>query len=875
MKFPWTRKQRQDQLNEELATHLQMSTQARIDGGESPEQATHAARREFGNIALIHMVTRDQWAYTWLDNLLQDFRYAARTLRKSPGFTAVAILTLALGIGANTAIFSVVDGVLLRSLPFSNPSQLVDISARSTLFDFTNLGLSLADITDVRTAATSFAIFSPYQLASKELAGDAKPERVEGADITEDFFPALGIAPMIGRAFTSADMQPGSRAVLISYHLWHERFGGDPAAIGKSIMLDGQPHTIVGVMPALPHMDFASDNEIWAPFLPSEEERSSRQNHDFAVLARLKSGRTVEQTQQELDTIAARLASTYPDADKGWTIHATSLKAYLLGDARGPLLILFCAVGFVLLIACANVSNLFLSRGWGRRREFAIRSALGATRGALLRQLFVETALVSLAGGFCALLVAAWTMNALRALLPPETPRIQEVGINGSVAWFTLTASLLAAILSGLVPAFLSSRLDVASAIKGCGVGPSSSWSGAGHNTLRRLLAVGEVAVAAILLIGATLAVQSFARLVRADLGFHPDHIVTMRIEFPEFRFAQPEQGIAFVQQILNSSRAIPDVEAASAGLVFPLGDAVGETTFQTEISAKDPQAGEQSSLGNSVTPGFFSTFGIPLLAGRDFNNGDARGKPKVFIVNEALARKYFGSVDVIGKRFSTRKENGHPMWGEIIGVAGNVREIRPGSEPKVQIYAPFAQARLVTGIFLAVRTKADPLAIVPAIQDRVWEIDKNRPIAMIKTVDQQIAEDFAAPKSQSTLLSIFSALGFILALVGVYGVMSYQVSQQTREIGIRMALGAEPCGILRAVVVHGLKLTLTGVAIGLATSLALTRFIRGLLFGISPTDPLTFASVAISLTLVAVAACCIPARRAMTVDPMIALHHD
>jgi putative ABC transport system permease protein len=851
-----------------------MSARDRIARGETPNAAADAARREFGNLALIQNVTRDQWAYAWLDNLFQDFRFAARTLRKNPSFTAVAVLTLALGIGANTAIFSVVDGVLLRSLPFSNPSQLVDISARSTLFDFTNLGLSLADIADVRAAVTSFAIITPYQWASKELAGDATPERVEGADITEDFFPALGIAPLIGRAFTSADMQPGGRAVLISYHLWHERFGGDPAAIGKSIMLDGRPHTIVGVMPALPHMDFASDNEIWTPFLPSEEERSSRQNHDFAVLARLKPGRTVEQAQQELDTIAARLASTYPDADKGWTIHATSLKVYLLGDARGPLLILFCAVGFVLLIACADVSNLFLSRGWGRRREFAIRSALGATRGALLRQLFVETALVSLAGGFCALLVAAWTMNALRALLPPETPRIQEVGINASVAWFTLTASLLAAILSGLVPALFSSRQALA-AIKGSGAGSSSSWSGAGHNFLRRLLAIGEVAVAAILLIGATLAVQSFARLVRADLGFHPDHIVTMRIEFPEFRFAQPEQSIAFVQQILNSSRAIPDVEAASAGLVFPLGDAVAETTFQTEISAKDPQAGEQSALGNSVTPGFFSTFGIPLLVGRDFNNSDARGKSKVFIVNEALARKYFGSVDVVGKRFSTRKENGHPVWGEIIGVAGNVREIRPGSEPKVQIYTPFAQARLVTGIFLAVRTKADPLAIVPAIQDRIWGIDKNRPIAMIKTVDQQIAEDFAAPKSQSILLSIFSALGFILALVGVYGVMSYQVSQQTREIGIRMALGAEPCGILRAVIVHGLKLTLTGVAIGLATSLALTRFIRSLLFGISPTDLLTFASVAISLTLVAVAACCIPARRAMTVDPIIALRHD
>ena len=875
MKFPWPRKRREEQLDEELHSHLQLSTRDLIDRGAPPEEAAHASRREFGNVALVQGVTRDQWSWTWLDNLLQDFRFAVRTLRKNPGFTAVAILTLTLGIGANTAIFSVINAVILRPLPFPHAAQLLDISARSTLFDFTNLGLSLADIDDIRAASTSLAVISPYQSASKELAGDGKPERVDGADITEDFFPALGIAPAMGRAFTSSDMQPGSRAILVSHRLWRERFGGDPAVIGKSIILDGEPHSIVGVMPALPHMDFPSDNELWAPLLPSEEERASRQNHDFSVLARLKPGHTLEQAQQELDTIAARLAATYPDADKGWTMHATSMKAYLLGDARTPLLILFCAVGFVLLIACANVSNLFLSRGWARRREFAIRSALGATRGALLRQLFVETALVAVAGGICALLFAAWSMQTLRALMAPETPRMEEIGISAEVAWFTLGASFLAAVLSGLAPALLSSRQDGGATIKESSAATPFSSARTQHNILRRLLVVGEIAVAAILLIGAGLAIRSFARLIRADLGFHPDHIVTMRIEFPEFRFAKPAQGIAFVQQVLDNTRAIPNVETASAGLVFPLGDSVAETTFQTEESAKDPQVGEQSALGNSVAPDLFRTFGIPLLAGRDFNSSDASDKPKVFIVNEALARRYFGSIDVIGKRLSTRKEAGHPVWGQIVGVTGNVREIRPGSEPKVQIYAPFAQARLVTGVFLAIRTKADPLAVVPAIQDRVWDIDKYRPVTMIKTVDQQIAEDFEAPKSQSLLLSLFSALGFLLALVGVYGVMSYHVSQQTREIGIRMALGAEPRKILHSVIMQGLKLTLTGVAIGLGASLVLTRFIRSLLFNVSATDPLTFASVAISLTLVAVAACCIPARRAMSVDPMVALRYE
>jgi putative ABC transport system permease protein len=872
MKFPWRQKSRQDQLSEELRSHIEMSAQDRINRGASPKAAAEAARREFGNVALIQNVTSDQWTWTWLDNLAQDFHYAARTLRKNPAFATIAVLTLALGIGANTAIFSVVHGVLLRPLPFANASTLLDVSARSTLFDFENLSISLADIADVRASASSFATLTPYASATKDLAVDGKPERLEGADITEDFFPTLGITPLLGRTFTSTDMQPGSRAVVISHALWRERFGADSNVIGKSLLVDDQPKTVIGVMPPLSHTGFATDDQLWSPLVPSDDQRNLRQSRDFSVLARLQPNATPQQAQQELDTITARLAAAYPDTNKGWTMHATPIKKFLLGDARTPLLILSCAVGFVLLIACANVSNLFLSRGWSRRREFAIRSALGATRGALLRQLLVESLLVALAGGACAFLVAAWAMQALRSLLPPETPRIQEIGINAQVAFFTVTAALVAAILSGLAPALLGSRADVNTAIK---EGSAGASSGAGHNFLRRLLAAGEVAVAAILLIGAALAVQSFARLLRAELGFRPEHIVTMRIEFPEFHFEKPEQGIAFVNQVLENSRAVHGVQAASAGLIFPLGDYIAETTFRTEKTASDPRLGEQMAVHNQIAPDFFRTFGIPLLAGRDFNGGDAKDRPPVFVINEALARKYFGSVDVVGKRLSTRRVNGQIVWGEIVGVVGNVREARPAEKPKVEIYTPYSQARMVTGIFLAVRTNADPMAIVPVIQDRVWSLDKNRPISMIKTVDQQIAEDFAAPRSQSLLLSIFSGLGFVLALVGVYGVISYIVSQQTREIGIRMALGAAPENILRAVITDGLKLTLAGVTIGLGASFGLTRFLRTLLFELSPTDPLTFATVAIALTLVAIAACYIPARRAMTVDPMIALRHE
>jgi putative ABC transport system permease protein len=873
MNYPWHRKRRQQQLEQELATHLQISTQNRIDQGAAPDEASYGARREFGNVALVQNVTRDQWSWIWIDNLLEDFRYAARTLRKNPAFSAVAILTLALGIGANTAIFSVVNAVIFRPLPFPQASRLLDICARSTLFDFTHLGVSLPDVNDIRTTSTTLAAVSPYQYSSKELVADGKPDHIDSADVTEDFFPLLGIKPLYGRTFTASDMQPGTHVVILGSRLWRERFGGDSSAIGKSILIDGQLQTIIGVMPEQPQLGFPTDFQLWDPFLPTQEDLTSRQNHDFSVLALLKPRVNLHRAQNELDAISARLAANYPDADKNWSLHAAPMKTYLLGDVSTPLLVLFGAVGFVLLIACANVSNLFLSRGWARRREFAIRSAIGATPGALLRQQLVESLLVALLGGVCAFLIALWTIHGLRALLPSDTPRLPSVRIESGVAYFALGASLLAALLSGLAPALLNSRRDVGAAIKENATGFGASASR--HNYLRQLLVVGEIALAVTLVIAATLAIRSFARMLSLDPGFRPDHLITMRIDFPKFRFANVEQATNFVQQVLDSSRAIPGVEALSAGLVFPLGDSVAETTFETEESATEVRSSWQMVRNNRVAPDFFRTFGIQFIAGRDFDSSDSRGKPPVYIVNEAFARKVFGSLDVIGKRLSTDKESERAGWGEIVGLIRNVRELDTADEPKPEIYLPFSQTRIAQGVFIVVRTKPDPMVVVSAIQDRIWALDKNRPVTSIKTIERQLAESKATPRSQSTLLGIFGGLGFVLALVGVYGVMSYLVSQQTREIGIRMALGAAPRQVLGLVVSHGLKLTIAGVIIGLGTSLALTRFIGSLLFGISPTDPFTFAVVAISLTLVAIAACCIPARRAMRVDPMMALRHE
>src|ERR1700686_3278635 len=561
-------------LSAEIQEHLHERMEELIAEGMPKKDAEAAARREFGHVMLVAEDSREVWRWRSIENFAIDVRYGLRSLRRSRGFTIIVVLTLALGIGANSAIFSVINAVLLRPLPFPNASQLADLCARSTLFDFEHLGVSLPDIADIRATGTSFSDLSGYQLSSKEMTGNGKPERIEGADISEDFFPDLGIKPLLGRTFVSSDMQPGSHAVILSHSLWGDRFGGDPKAIGKTLRLDGETYTVIGVMPGFSSTDFATDGKVWAAFIPTEEQLPSRQNHYFNVLARLNPHTDIAQAQTELDTIASRLANAYPDADKGWSFRATPLRKYLLGDAQKPLLVLFCSVGFVLLIACANVVNLFLSRGWARRREFAIRTAIGATRGALLRQLAVESVLVALMGGVCAFFMALWTVRGIRAILPPETPRIQDIGIDSEVGWFTLGAALLAALLSGFVPALLSSRQDVSAAIK---EGGAASGSGRGHNFLRQTMVIAEVALAIVLLIGATLAIQSFARILRVDPGFRPDHLITMRIDFPEFRFSKVEQSTHFVQQVLESSRGIPGVEAASAGLVFPLGDEVAE----------------------------------------------------------------------------------------------------------------------------------------------------------------------------------------------------------------------------------------------------------------------------------------------------------
>ena len=811
-----------------------------------------------------------------MNTLIQDIRYAARTLAKSPGFTAIAILTLALGIGANTAIFSVVNSTLLAPLTFKNPGRLVNLWASSTIFDFPNLGLSAPDVADIRAQSHSFSQVAMHQYTSKILTGRGSPEPEEGLSVSAEYLSVLGVQPRYGRAFEPGEMEPGrDREIILSYTFWREQFGGDPGgAISKTITLDKQPYTVVGVMP--PQFHFIYDLKYATPLALAKKDLEDRSSHFIPAIARLKPGVSARQAQTELDGLGARLSKAYPDADKGWGFRAVSLRSDMNRETRTPLLILLGAVGFVLLIGCANVGNLFLSRGWGRRRELAIRSTLGATRSRLIRQLLVESTLLALAGGACGLLLAWWGVSALKveavSVLISSTT---QVAIDARVLLFTLGASILAGLLFGLAPAFLFSRQDLATAMKEGGGGAQTGASSSRHNPLRQMLVVTEIALALVLVIGATLALRSFAHLLSTNLGYRTGHILTMRLDFPSYEFKNQTETTAFVQQLLAQTRALPGVDNAAVSMFAPLSGGRGESSF--EIEGK-PASQKGRADFTSITPGYFDALGIPLLAGRDFNDQDDKNSQQpVYIVNQTLARRIFGKTNPIGKRLSQGKDkNKKTIWAEIVGVVGDTRDQSAGEKPQPELYTPYGQARFSSGgVGLVIHTKTDPQSMASAVKERIWSFEKDQPITNIKTMNQLVAQSDAAPRFQSFLLGAFGALGLLLAVVGIYGVISYSVTQRTHEIGIRMALGAEPSQVMHLILTHGLKLAVTGVVIGIGAALGMTRLMSSLLFGISATDPLTFAGVSVLLLAVAVAACYIPARRAMKVDPMVALRYE
>jgi putative ABC transport system permease protein len=868
------------EMDEELRGYLDEAAEAKMRAGMSRDEAVRTARVEMGSAEAVKEEIRDAGWERAIESLWQDVRYGARMLRKSPGFAVVAVVTLALGIGANTAIFSMVEAVLLRPLPYPHASRLVDLWAHSDVFDFPNLGVSLPDLADVLKQSRSFERLAPYGQATVDLTGHGRPEQLIAAKVSPYFFTVLGIAPRYGRAFFPADAKPGhDQVVILSAAFWRERFGADPHAIGRGIVLNGATYTIVGVMPT--QFDFPYGTKLWMPFVPTPAELANRGSHGYPVVARLAPGSTIPQAQAELNTIGARLSRAYPKEDKGWGFRVRSMKSDLVHNTGVPLLILFGAVGLVLLIACANVGNLYLARGWSRTHELAIRAALGASRGRLIRQLLIESLLLALAGGAAGLLLAAWAIDGLRSLkLGLTTVRLAQLGIDGRVLWFTLAASLAAGVLFGLVPAFLVSRDRLTAAIREAGAGREASSASPRQSRLHQLLVVAEVALALVLVVAAGLALRSFARLSAVPLGFEPERVLTMQLDFPAYRFKTRAEFVAYCEQVLQAVRQSPGVESASAAAALPLGNLRGEAQFHLSGRPATPNGKARMAGWNSVAPGYFRTLGIPILAGRDFNESDREGSEPVAIVNQAFARRYFGTRSPVGQEISLHHDKKHgQIWSEIVGEVGNVRDVSPSQKPAPAIYEPIDQGQALSGmagqIALLVRTRTSPMALGPTIKIRVWSVDKNQPITHQAAMTRVVATAYAQPRSQSLLLGLFGALGLVLALVGIYGVISYSVGRRTREIGIRVALGAQAGDVLGLVVGQGTKLVLAGVVIGLAASFAATRLMSGLLYGVSATDPLTFAGVSVLLVLAGLAACYVPARRAIRVDPVQALRQE
>jgi putative ABC transport system permease protein len=804
----------------------------------------------------------------WEDDMFQDLRFGLRMLLKHPGFTSIAVLTLALGIGANTAIFSVVNAVLLRPLPFAEPERLLWVGGWSGADK--GQGVTPADFLDYREQSRSFA-----QLAASvsdsipmNLSGGGEPERLKGGMVTANYLDVFGIAPALGRTFSTEEDQPGrDRVVALSHALWERRFGGDPAILNKTIMLDGLTVTVIGVMP--PRFQYPAGVEIWKPFgfpsAPGSPFRS-REFHMLRPVARLKPGVTVAQAQADVGAIAARLQKLYPKTNAKQSLFLTPLQERVVGNVRLTLFALLGAVGCVLLIACANVANLLLARAASRQKEIAVRAALGASRARVMRQLLTESMALAVLGGAGGALLAKWGVGLLAPISAASIPRADEIRVSAPVFGFTLAVSLLTGLLFGLAPAFQSSRVDLTDSLKESGRG-----AGGGGRKRRALniLVVGETALAAVLLIGAGLLVNSFVRLQQVRPGFDETNLLTAKIDLPN-PYAQPEKKTQFFEQLQRRVAALPGVEAV--GLVTELPLAHQSSDFQFKIEGRSTQNPEQTIHADirGVNHDYFRAMRIPLLKGRFFAETEAHENAKLAIISDVLARRFFAGEDPIGK--SIRLDlPGEPPF-EIIGVVGDVRHRGLDGDLRQTVYSPSLRLGFSN---LVIRTTNNPTSLAAAVRKEVAAIDPNQPVANIKTMEQWVSESVAEPRFRTLLLGVFSAVALLLALVGIYGVMSYAVTQRAHELGIRVALGARAGEVMKLVLGQGMKLAASGVAVGVLASFGLTRLIKGLLFGVDAADPLTFGSIALLLLSVALLSCYFPARRATKVDPIVALRQE
>jgi len=860
----------EQELDEELRFHIEKEAERNVARGMSPDEALRVALARFGRFDNIKEECRDARGVRPVEEMWQDLRYGARKLRKSPGFTLVAVMTLALGIGANTAIFSVVNAVLLRPLPFDEPAQLVRVfgtNARRSSFSRPH---SYPNFSDLRGQSETFETMAAYSSESAALSGDEAPEQISGVIASGDIFRVLRAKPLLGRLLGAEDEQPGRpRVVVISHGLWQRRFGADPGVVGRVIKLDGREREVVGVTPADFSFEFVTGaTDYWVPINPADSLYQQRGAIFLEAIGRMKPGVTVEQASADMGVVASRLEQQYQESNAGIGVRLAAAQEELVGDVRPTLLLLLGAVGLVLLIACANVANLLLARSAGRHREIAVRRALGAWRGRIVRQLLTESLLLAIAGGVLGLLFALWGVKLLSAFVPENVPRFGETSIDLRVLGFTLAASLLTGLLFGIAPALQSSRFDLNEALKEGGRGGTD---GRGRTRVRALLIVAEVALSLVLLISAGLLIKSFVKLRNTDPGFDPSSTLTASLSLAPVRYDTDEKIADFYRRLVERVRTLPGVLTVGAVNPLPLGDNDYAFAFAVIGQPPPPPGQRQSASARFVSPDYFKAQGVPVRAGRVFTEADKEGAPNVMVVNEAFARRHLAGLDPLGQRLRLGINS---IEAEVVGVVGDIRGTRLSTAPEPEYYLPAAAINF-NDLTLVVRTATDPASLAPALRQVVTEMDKDLPLYDVRTMESLVARSVARQRFSMTLVGVFAVLAMLLSAVGIFSVMSFLVAQRTHEIGIRMALGAQARDILSMVIRHGVGLTLVGVAVGLAASLALTRLMSGLLYEVSATDPFVYGGITALLAAVALLACYVPARRATKVDPLVALRYE
>jgi predicted permease len=870
---------RETEIVEELAQHLEDRYSELILAGATPEQSTRASLAELSDHELLVQLRRVERPVdpepvvlgarrrNLMADLWQDLRYGVRTFLRQPGFTAVAVLTLALGVGPITAIFTVAQAVLFKPLPYQEPERLFRIWKNT---QGSQGATSVPDFVDWRNhnqVCEQIGTFSIYSVFN--LLGEGEPVAIQGSVVSADMLAALGVKPLLGRWFLPDEDTPGSPRVVVLHHaLWQQRFGGDPNIIGQQLTFDAQPFTVIGVMPAgFEFPILPTGTRLWAnASLDPNDPSTSRGNNFLSVVARLKAGVTIEQAQANLQAVIQPQYSTSLQVD------LMPMREQLVGDTRTPLLVLLGAIAFVLFIACANVANLVLVRAAARHKEIAVRTALGASQSRLFRQLLTESLLLSVVGGGLGLLLATLSLASLLSISPITIPRAAEVSIDGRVLGFLSLIVLMTGTLFGTLSAFRLSERDVREALK---EGAGRATSGMGRKRLRSGLVVAEIALSLVLLLGTGLMLRSFLKLQAIDPGFKPEGVLCLNVTLPQARYRERNDRAAFIQQATERLEELPRARAVASAAFnrWTMGSSFRGFAIQG-VPLAAPGQGPQAFY-TSVSPDYFRTFGIPLSAGREFGAHDDMQAPGVAIVNQTLARRFFPGEEVLGKRirfFSARDPQ--PPWLEVVGVVGDVKEGRLDGEVQPEIHVPMSQTAPLFMTFF-VRTDGDPLSLTSAAKGAIQTVDNNQPIAWITTLDEVLANSIADRRGMMFLLAVFAVVALLLAAVGIYGVTSHAASQRTREIGIRMALGAQAGDVLKLVLGHGLLLTLIGLIGGLAGALTLTRVMSTLLFGVSPTDWVTFVSVPLILAGVALVACYIPARRATRVDPMVALREE